>query len=45
MKKNNILTRIKKSAYNNYLKFTNKSIEHSQDEEIKKNKQFSNRSI
>jgi len=34
--KKNILTRIKKAAYNNYLKFTNKSIEHSQDEEIKK---------
>jgi len=34
--KKNILTRIKKAAYNNYLKFINKNIEDSQDEEIKR---------
>jgi hypothetical protein len=36
--KKNILTKIKKRAYNNHIKFTNKSIDDSPDEEIKKRK-------
>jgi hypothetical protein len=36
--KKNILTKIKKRAYNNHIKFTNKSIDDSSDEEIKKRK-------
>ena len=36
--KKNILTKIKKKVYNNYLKLSNKNIEDSQDEEIKKKK-------
>ena len=36
--KKNILTKIKKKAYNNYLKLFNKNIKDSPDEEIKKKK-------